>query len=58
MKKSKTKTQTNKRRTHQNRQSTAKAAKPQPAAETTLVPTDIRKAYKNRLINAYFSRPH
>ena len=59
MKKSKTKG--NKGRSRKESRAAAKpreASKAQSAVDTALVPTDIRKAYKNRLINAYFSRPH
>jgi len=61
MKKSKARTQTNKPRARQNNRKgskTKESSKSKSAAKATLIPTDIRKAYKNRLINAYFKRPH
>ena len=58
MKKNKTKTKANTGRARQKSSDAAKTPKTQSAADAALVPTDIRKAYKNRLISAYFNRPH
>lgn len=61
MKKSKAKTQTNKGRAKQNSRQTSRTgdvSKPKSGKGAALISTDIRKAYKNRLINAYFNRPH
>ena len=61
MKKSKSKIKNVKTQVTQKGREAAKpaaASKAQAASRDALVPTDIRKAYKNRLISAYFNRPH
>lgn len=61
MKKSKTKSKNSKTQVTQKGREGAKpreASKAQATSSTALVSTDIRKAYKNRLISAYFNRQH